>query len=1233
MARDIKTTISLDGASKFNKSLKEIDVELKKLSSEMKMVTSSFDKNNASVEDLRRVNQVLLKQIEQQSIKVNALKGAVAESNTEYLKAQQMLQKATAEYGENSKEADKARQEMEKWQKAINDYTIKLNNAQTYLNNFNSELNKNEKQIADVNSVSSTFGKSLSDNNGDINKSNSKLSDMSSKLSKVSDVLKTVSKVSLKGLKTGIEGVGTALAKISTASLEAVNKTVEVSTEGFNLYTKAITASVAAIATLSTKTGSSFTAQMSTVQALMGYTDYTTEQMDNLAKLEDMAKEIGATTQYTATEVAQGYEKMAMAGWKTQDMLNAMPSFMSATSASGEELSTVFDILTDAMTSFGYEITQSNSEKFADVLSATITNSNTDFEMLGEAFKKVGPIANQLNYSIEDISLGLGLLANNGIKAEMAGTALRSGLLNMANPTEKTQIAMDKLGISLKDSEGNTASFNEVLLNLKQAFGNISSYAFDAEGNLLEYEDIQDKLTGKAEELDALAEAGDIFGKRQTASWLALINSTEADYNKLYTAIQNCDGMAQKMATVKLDNLTGDFTILKSAIEGVGLSIFDYIENPLRTLTQTASNFTSKIRDNIENDLDFSKINVDINLLISEIGNQIKSSTPEINSAIIGISTLINSTIRSTVTNIIDTIPDFIGYGLPVIIDNYWNLINNLIDQITTSAPMLVENGSKVINSFLDGITKTSGNIQKSIPNIVSALSSGIKKVLPNVLNMGKSVLGTIASGMVTALPEVLSIGTELLNYISESLKDAPEKLSSFLDNILRTGLASDLPNLLSSLTGVIDGIIETLSNDDVISNFQTIIKVVGNALVNSLNDILPEIVAFLPTFIDGFIQPMLDLLNNDELFTNLGTAFVDLITIAIDFLAQNTEPLVSAVMQIITAISDALTDNMDTILPAIAEIISGILVGVANNIDALLTSLLDLIGALATTLTSNEVLGPLLDSITTLISKTLFAIIDNLGPITEALTNLFISMVQILADPENLASICDAIAELIGDVFTALPTILAGLGDVLASCYKAFSDWFSSQDWSGIGGDIIRGIADGFEDAFKYASDAISNIGNRLINAFKEKFDINSPSKVMADRIGKFLLPGVAVGMEETVPEVSNDVQKSIDKMVSSVDFNGSIGTMTRNLSDSSIKLAPSNVTALIKANGSDIIPNNATQNIDNSSVKNTNNSYQSLFQGANITVNIHNDDDIQAIAEKLQYYMQRDEMGVGIA
>lgn len=278
-----------------------------------------------------------------------------------------------------------------------------------------------------------------------------------------------------------------------------------------------------------------FESMMSQVKAISGATG---QEFDDLTA---KAQEMGATTKFTATESAEAFNYMAMAGWKPQQMIDGISGIMSLAAASGEDLGTTSDIVTDALTAFGLQA--GDAGHFADVLAQASANANTNVSMLGESFKYVAPVAGAMNYSVEDTSLALGLMANASIKGSMAGTALKTSLANMAAPTDSMAAAMDKYGISLTDSEGNMKSLRGVIDNLRGSLGGLS-------------------------ETEQTAAASTIFGKEAMSGMLAIINASEEDYNKLSTAIGNSKDAAEGMADTMLDNLKGSFTLMQSAIEG-----------------------------------------------------------------------------------------------------------------------------------------------------------------------------------------------------------------------------------------------------------------------------------------------------------------------------------------------------------------------------------------------------------------------------------------------------------------------------------------------------------------------------------------------------------------------------------------------------------------------------------------------------------------------------------------
>lgn len=323
-------------------------------------------------------------------------------------------------------------------------------------------------------------------------------------------------------------------------------------------------AAITAMAGYSVKVGSDFEAAMSKVSAISGATG------DDLQKLTEKAKEMGAKTKFSATESAQAFEYMAMAGWKTDDMLNGIEGIMNLAAASGEDLATTSDIVTDALTAMGLQA--SDSGHFADVLAAASSNSNTNVGMMGETFKYVAPVAGALGYNIEDLSQAIGLMANSGIKSTQAGTALRSILTRLAKPPKEAAAAMDKYDISMKNSDGSTKSLMEVMENMR------------------------DSLRGLPKDEKAAAAAA-LGGQEAMSGLLAIVNASDTDFKKLASSIKNADGASEKMANTMNDNLKGSITIAGSALEGFGINVYEKMEKPLKSAVDAGTEDINRLSE------------------------------------------------------------------------------------------------------------------------------------------------------------------------------------------------------------------------------------------------------------------------------------------------------------------------------------------------------------------------------------------------------------------------------------------------------------------------------------------------------------------------------------------------------------------------------------------------------------------------------------------------------------
>ena len=337
-------------------------------------------------------------------------------------------------------------------------------------------------------------------------------------------------------------------------------------------------------ATAIVEVGTSFDDSMAKVAAVSGAT------AQEIEMLRDKAKEMGSSTKFTASEAAEAFNYMAMAGWKTEQMISGIDGILNLAAASGSDLATTSDIVTDALTAMGYAA--EDAGRLADVMAAASSNANTNVEMMGQTFQYAAPIVGALGYTMEDTAVAIGLMANAGIKADKAGTALRSVLTRLSAPPKECADAMDALGISITDESGKMKSLDTIMRELQKSFSNLS-------------------------ETEQTANAKALAGQEAMSGLLAIVNAAPADFDKLTDAVKNSDGAAENMANTMLDTLGGDMTILKSQIEGVQLTIFEKLSPTLRSAVKDAQNFVSKV--------DWDKFGHKVGDVITEIAKTAKS--------------------------------------------------------------------------------------------------------------------------------------------------------------------------------------------------------------------------------------------------------------------------------------------------------------------------------------------------------------------------------------------------------------------------------------------------------------------------------------------------------------------------------------------------------------------------------------------------------------------------------
>ena len=364
----------------------------------------------------------------------------------------------------------------------------------------------------------------------------------------------------LKRLEAEAKKANSELAKIGEAGQVLQNAGDKISGAGEKLLP--VTAGITAIGTAAVKTASDFDSAMSKVAAVSGATG------DDLQALRDKAREMGAKTKFSASEAAEAMNYMAMAGWKTNDMLSGIDGIMNLAAASGEDHATTSDIVTDALTAFG--LTAADSGHFADVLAAASSNANTNVSMLGESFKYCAPIAGALGFSCEDTAEALGLMANAGIKSTQSGTSMRSIMTALSGEVKFCSESFGEMEIATTNSDGSMRSLSDILADCRVAFDQMS-------------------------ESEKASAAQSLVGKNAMSGFLALMNAAPADIDKLSSAIANCDGTSLSMAETMQDNLAGQLTILKSQLEELAISFGEILMPVIRDIITKIQGFVDKL--------------------------------------------------------------------------------------------------------------------------------------------------------------------------------------------------------------------------------------------------------------------------------------------------------------------------------------------------------------------------------------------------------------------------------------------------------------------------------------------------------------------------------------------------------------------------------------------------------------------------------------------------------------
>lgn len=930
MPRTIKTTLELGGESAYKKGLESVDRALKAMSKEISEATAKFSENATSLKNVSSVSNAYKNSIEQQKIKVDSLKGAVETCNKKYEDAVQKYEKAAAANGENSAEALKAADALYKAEKALDGYKSKLASAEKYLESSQQKMkeftgaNKNIIALADsvekvkekfsslsgVQSVSKKFeelkdkagkiadkfqpitsnikkvGNAISPVKGAFELAGKKAAEIKEKLEPAISVCKNVAKEAAKISFKAAE----ASAKAAKAGINAVGTAVDGAKKAFTMYTGAMATAGFGIGSWAAKTGKEFDAQMSTVASISGATS------SQLAELTAKAKEMGATTSFSATESAQALEYMAMAGWKTQDMIGGLPGIINLAAASGEELATVSDIVTDAMTAFG--LSADESSHFADVLAKTASSANTNVGMMGETFKYVAPVAGAMKFSVEDVSTAIGLMANSGIKGSQAGTALRSTISRLAKPTKESATAMNTLGLSITNSDGTMKSFMDIMLDMRNSFSGLT-------------------------EDEKACYAAMLGGQEAMSGLLSIVNASESDFTSLTKSINDCNGAAKNMSDIRLDNLQGDITLLKSNLEGVALSTSGMLTPALRFLVKSASGIVTAFSDRGIGGalLQFEYV---ISKMIDNITKRLPSVLPKLISGF-------NSVITGVAGAIVKSLPVVTGTILPELITGFQSLASSLIGYLPQVLPVLLDGFFTLFSGLIDSLNLVIEQLIPMLPTLIEQISSALITNLPVLLNGAM----TLFMGLIQSLDQIVTLLTpKLPAIISQIASILVANLPVLLNGAMQLflGLIKALDDVIYKLTPMLPEIITGIC-DTLIANIDKIISagfdlLVG--LIDGITECIPTLLEKVPEIIEKLVSSLTDPDNLDKL---IGSG-IDLIVALAEGLPKAIPYVLCAIPEIITSIISRLMEQ-DWLQVGI-DIVRGLADGLIDGVNVI---------------------------------------------------------------------------------------------------------------------------------------------------------------------------------------------------------------------------------------------------------------------------------------------------------
>ena len=523
--------VKLTGEEAYRRSLTEITQALKENGQALKSVADQYAKSDKSTTSVTSAQKELESILQKQKNTLDQARQAYGQYAATLEEQKVKHQALTKEYKDAIKELE----------------TIRKTSGETS-DAYKEQAEKVEK-----------LKQQVADSNAEYAQSKATLKEYKTAMNEAEKAVKTT-EAQLEALDKGMEETEDSTERAGQSARNAANggftvlkgviadlasKVIQKAIEGFKNLAKSVY-----------DTGVEFDSAMSKVAAISGATS------DDLERLTEKAEEMGRTTKFRASESAEAFNYMAMAGWKTEEMLDGIEGILNLAAASGADLATTSDIVTDALTGMGYAA--KDAGRLADVMAAAAANANTTVELMGVTFQYTTPIAGSLGYTMEDVALAIGLMANSGIKGERAGTALRSIMQRLASDTGKARTTLENLGVTVINQDGTMRNFRDVLADARKALNGLT--------------DAQKTSVAKT-----------VAGAQAMAGFLAIINATDENFNQLATSIDNSNGAADRMAKTMLNNVGGKMTLLRSQLESIQITIWKKLEPTIRKCIDSIS--------------------------------------------------------------------------------------------------------------------------------------------------------------------------------------------------------------------------------------------------------------------------------------------------------------------------------------------------------------------------------------------------------------------------------------------------------------------------------------------------------------------------------------------------------------------------------------------------------------------------------------------------------------------